>query len=100
MAELKGTGCLGDYEAACKSLGRQMDMWTMDFVEVLDPTLLNTGLGIELYVAAVKWLAPKNGVLMPHACFGVPTSPSASLVWKSSRFRSRVRMWGYVAYGG
>lgn len=81
--------------------GRRLSVFVVAVVEILDAAHRNTGLGIDLYVAAAQWAASMNGVLAATQCYmGTGTSDDALRLWGSRRLKERVKVFGHVAWGG
>lgn len=92
--------CREGYVAACNAVGRKLGYWIVDWVQVV-PEFQHLGIGVELYVRAVRAAATHGCVLAVSACTEAPTSDEAYRVWRSEAFRSRVTMFGkWVAWGG
>lgn len=92
--------CREGYVAACAAVGTKLGYWIVDFVQIV-PEFQRLGIGVELYVRAVKAAATHGCVLAVSACTEAPTSDEAFRVWRSEAFRGRVTMFGkWIAWGG
>jgi hypothetical protein len=114
MKKLLQPQCYSNWEDACNSFNKKFRVFMVGQSGVLPipkgvktniknipgVDLRNQGYGLQMYIAAAKWAAHNNGVIIPSGClqFGGSTSPEALRVWQSSRFKQQVHLYGYVAY--
>jgi len=91
--------CEDAYEALCRESRRDLRVASV-VRSYVRTAYRGTGLGVALYVAAARAVAPES-VLCAETCeSGGTTTTAARRVWASRAFAEQVRVVGLVAWGG
>lgn len=93
--------CGRDLKSLSNGLGKpHMRLFIVEKSEITNALYRNTGVGIEMYLAAAKFVAEEfGGALGPHHCEGGGgTSAAALRVWDSKRFNAVVVRHGKVVF--